>query len=168
MAPCLFAIVIDALGFGLVYPVLTTLFTAEASPMLSADVSESLRYFYLGLGFMLYPFCMFFGAAFMADLSDNYGRKKILLICMAGIALSFLAMAIAVEIQSIALLMLGRAVSGIMAGSQPIAQAAIADLSTSQTKAKNMSIISLSFCVGTVLGPFIGGVTSDPSVGCLV
>ena len=164
MAPCLFAIVIDALGFGLVYPVLTTIFTATESPLLAMGTSDNLRHFYLGLGFMLYPLCMFFGAAFMADLSDNYGRKRILMICMGGIALSFFAMAIAIEIQSIALLMLGRAVSGIMAGSQPIAQAAIADLSTADTKAKNMSVIALSYCIGTILGPFIGGVTSDPEV----
>jgi len=51
-----------------------------------------------------------------------------------------------------------------MAGSQPIAQAAIADLSTAETKAKNMSVIALSYCVGSVLGPFIGGVTSDPTI----
>lgn len=164
IAPCLFAIVIDALGFGLVYPVLTTIFTAAESPLLAMGTSDNLRHFYLGLGFMLYPLCMFFGAAFMADLSDNYGRKKILMICMGGIALSFFAMAIAIEIQSIALLMLGRSVSGIMAGSQPIAQAAIADLSTADNKAKNMSVIALSYCIGTILGPFIGGVTSDPEV----
>lgn len=164
IAPCLFAIVIDALGFGLVYPVLTAIFTTAESPLLSPDISDNLRHFYLGLGFMLYPLCMFFGAAFMADLSDNYGRKRILMVCMGGIALSFLAMAIAIEINSILLLMLGRAVSGIMAGSQPIAQAAIADLSTAETKAKNMSVIALSYCIGSVLGPFIGGVTSDPNI----
>lgn len=161
IAPCIFAIVIDALGFGLVYPVMTAIFTATHSPVLPADASLQIRNFYLGLGFMLYPLCMFFGTSFMGDLSDNYGRKKVLMICMGGICVSFLAMAIGVEFASITLLMLGRAFSGLMAGSQPIAQAAIADLSTPETKAKNMSIIALSYCAGSVLGPLIGGVTSD-------
>lgn len=161
IAPCIFAIIIDALGFGLVYPVMTAIFTTTHSPVLSADASTQLRDFYLGLGFMLYPLCMFFGTSFMADLSDNYGRKKILMICMAGIGISFFAMALGVVFSSVLLLMLGRALSGLMAGSQPIAQAAISDLSTLETKAKNMSIIALSYCIGSVLGPLLGGVTSD-------
>ena len=161
IAPCIFAIIIDALGFGLVYPVMTAMFTSGHSPVLPADAPMQLRNFYLGLGFMLYPLCMFFGTSFMADLSDNYGRKKVLMLCMAGIAVSFLAMALGVVFSSMTLLMLGRAFSGLMAGSQPIAQAAIADLSTSETKAKNMSVIALSYCIGSVIGPLLGGFTSD-------
>lgn len=164
IAPCIFAIIIDALGFGLVYPVMTAIFTATNSPVLSPDASIQLRHFYLGLGFMLYPLCMFFGTSFMGDLSDNYGRKKVLMICMAGIGISFLAMALGVEFASVTLLMLGRAFSGLMAGSQPIAQAAIADLSTPETKAKNMSVIALSYCIGSVIGPLLGGVTSDSAL----
>lgn len=164
IAPCIFAIIIDALGFGLVYPVMTAIFTATQSPVLPVDASAELRHFYLGLGFMLYPLCMFFGTSFMGDLSDNYGRKKVLMICMAGIGISFLAMALGVGFSSIALLMLGRALSGLMAGSQPIAQAAISDVSTLETKAKNMSIIALSYSIGSILGPLLGGVTSDSGI----
>ena len=113
---------------------------------------------------MLYPLCMFFGTSFMADLSDNYGRKKVLLICMAGICLSFLIMALGIVYSSLLMLTFGRALSGLMAGSQPVAQAAIADVSTETTKAKNMSIIALSYCIGSMLGPLIGGVTSDSAL----
>lgn len=161
IAPALLAIIIDALGFGLVYPVMTAIFTTANSPVLPSDASLSLRHFYLGLGFMLYPLCMFFGTSFMGDLSDSYGRKKVLIMCMSGICISFLLMAFGVQFSSLFLLLLGRALSGLMAGSQPIAQAAIADLSTFENKAKNMSIIALSYCIGSVLGPLIGGVTSD-------
>lgn len=164
IAPCILAIIIDALGFGLVYPIMTAIFTAHHSPVLPVDVSLQTRHFYLGLGFMLYPLCMFFGTSFMGDLSDNYGRKKVLMICMGGIAASFSLMALGIEFASVWLLMLGRALSGLMAGSQPIAQAAIADLSTPETKAKNMSMITLSYCFGSVLGPLLGGITSDPTL----
>ncbi len=164
IAPCIFAIIIDALGFGLVYPVMTALLTSNHSPVLPADASLNLRHFYLGLSFMLYPLCMFFGTSFMADLSDNYGRKKVLMICMAGIGISFFVMALGVVCSSIVLLLLGRAFSGLMAGSQPIAQAAISDLSTVETKAKNMSVIALSYCIGSVLGPLLGGFTSDNAI----
>jgi hypothetical protein len=57
-APCFFAVIIDALGFGLVYPVMTSLFTADHSPVLSANASIAVKHFYLGLSYMLYPLCM--------------------------------------------------------------------------------------------------------------
>ena len=164
IAPCFFAIVIDALGFGLVYPVMAAIFTATHSPVLTADVSLATRHFYLGVSYMLYPLCMFFGASFMGDLSDNWGRKKVLLVCMLGITISFGLMAMAVVWSSLTLLFLGRALSGLMAGSQPIAQASIADLSTPETKAVNMSFIALSYSFGAVLGPLIGGVMSDQAL----
>ncbi|STY28238.1 transporter of the major facilitator superfamily (MFS) [Legionella wadsworthii] len=160
-APCFFAVVIDALGFGLVYPVMTAIFTAEHSPVLSADASVGIKHFYLGLSYMLYPLCMFFGTSFMGDLSDVWGRKKVLLLCMLGITISFLLMGMGVFFNSLILLLFGRALSGLMAGSQPIAQASIADLSTPETKALNMSLISMSFSFGSVLGPLLGGVMSD-------
>ena len=164
IAPCFFAIIIDALGFGLVYPVMAVLFTATPSPVLSITTSIAMRHFYLGIGYLLYPLCMFFGASFMGDLSDRWGRKRVLLLCMAGITLSFLCMATGVVLSSLGLLFLGRALSGLMAGSQPIAQASIADLSTPQTKALNMSLISLSYSVGVIVGPLIGGVMSDSAL----
>ena len=160
-APCLFAIIIDAMGFGLVYPTMTALFTAAHSPILPADISLHLRQFYLGLSFLLYPLCMFFGTSFMADLSDKYGRKKILAICMAGITLGFLLMGFGVTSASLSLLFIGRALSGFMAGSQPVAQASIADLSSAETKIRNMTIVSMSYCIGVILGPLLGGLLAD-------
>ena len=160
-ALCFFAVIIDALGFGLVYPVMTSLFTADHSPVLNADASVALKHFYLGLSYMLYPLCMFFGTSFMGDLSDVWGRKKVLLLCMIGITFSFLLMGLGVAFSSLSTLLIGRALSGLMAGSQPIAQASIADLSTPENKALNMSLISMSFSVGSVLGPLLGGVMSD-------
>ncbi len=160
-APCFFAVIIDALGFGLVYPVMTSLFTTDHSPVLSADATIATKHFYLGLSYMLYPLCMFFGTSFMGDLSDIWGRKKVLLLCMMGITLSFLLMGLGVAFSSLSILLIGRALSGLMAGSQPIAQASIADLSTPETKPLNMSLISMSFSVGSVLGPLLGGIMSD-------
>lgn len=162
IAPCLFAIIVDGMGFGLVYPIMTAIFTGHN--MLSSHASAHLLHFYLGLGYMLYPLCMFFGASFMGDLSDNIGRKKVILFCMVGICISFLLMALGVVFTSIFLLMLGRALSGLMAGSQPIAQAAISDVSTPETKALNMSIMTLALSVANVAGPLIGGVCSDNQV----
>lgn len=160
IAPCLLAIIVDGMGFGLVYPIMTAIFTSQDS-LVSTNASVELRHFYLGLGYMLYPLCMFFGASFMGDLSDNIGRKKVIALCMFGIFVSFMLMALSVLVGSVTLLMLGRALSGLMAGSQPIAQAAISDISTPESKALNMSVMTLALSFAIVMGPLIGGVFSD-------
>lgn len=161
IAPCLLAIVIDALGFGLVYPILTAMFTSNQISIVPASYSTTYLEFLMGIGFMLYPLCMFFGTSFMGDLSDKWGRKKVLVLCMFGICFSFFLMGLGTLIGSLFFLFLGRGLSGLMAGSQPIAQAAIGDLSNDKDKANHMSIVALSYSVGAVFGPVLGGFLSD-------
>jgi len=160
-APTLLAIIMDSMGFGLVYPVMTALFSDTSGSFFAQEMSISLRHFYLGLSFMLYPLGMFFGASFLGDLSDILGRRKVLLLCMAGLFASFFLMGLGVTTSSISTLLIGRALGGLMAGSQPIAQAAISDQSTEETKPHNMSIMTLALSIGIVSGPLIGGIFSD-------
>lgn len=112
--------------------------------------------------YLLYPAAMFFGASFMGDLSDMFGRRKILALCMAGIALSFCLMGFGAIAPSLALLLLGRTLSGVFAGSPPIAQAIMADISkNANAKAKNLSLSVAAQCLGTIFGPLIAGIFSD-------
>lgn len=164
VAPAFLAIIVDSMGFGLVYPLMSELFAGEQGAHMAEGLSIGLRHFYLGLSFLLFPLAAFFGSSFMGDLSDIIGRKKTLLLCMSGLTVSFLLMGAGVEFFSIALLLVGRTLSGIMAGSQPIAQASIVDTSTPQTKARNLSIVTLIISFGIVIGPLVGGVFSDSAV----
>ncbi|KVR32224.1 MFS transporter [Burkholderia ubonensis] len=164
LGPCLLAIAIDAMGFGLVYPIMAAIFSDPQSGIIGPDTSPQLRNFYLGLGYGVYPFCMFFGSSLMGELSDGYGRRKIMLLCVFGLALSYFLMAFGALLPSIALLLVGRGLSGLMAGCQGIAQAAITDMSTPETKAYNMSIMSIAFSAGVIVGPVLGGVTSDRTI----
>ena len=66
-----------------------------------------------------------------------------------------------IELRSVSLLLFGRFLSGLMAGSQPIAQAAVSDLSPEDQRALNMSLLTLALSVGIVLGPVMGGVLSE-------
>jgi DHA1 family tetracycline resistance protein-like MFS transporter len=164
LGPCLLAIAIDAMGFGLVYPMMSAIFSDPQAGILSHDTSPQLRNFYLGLGYGVYPLCMFFGSSLMGELSDGYGRRRIMLLCVFGLSVSYFLMAFGALWPSVWLLLLGRGLSGLMAGCQGIAQAAIADLSTAENKAYNMSIMSLAFSVGVIVGPVLGGVTSDRTI----
>ncbi|MCC5832919.1 MAG: MFS transporter [Chlamydiales bacterium] len=164
ITPAFLAIIVDSMGFGLVYPLMTELFAGEQGFHMAEGISIGMRHFYLGLSFLLYPLAAFFGASFMGDLSDMIGRKKTLLLCMGGITVSFVLMGAGVEFFRISLLLIGRALSGIMAGSQPIAQAAIIDLSTPEAKARNLTFMTLILSIGIVIGPLIGGIFSDPFI----
>jgi len=162
--PGFLAILVDAMGYGLVYPLMTELFAGEQGLHMASGLSVPLRDFYLGLCFLLYPLAAFFGASFMGDLSDIYGRRKIIILCMSGLTVSFLLMAIGVELIDISWLLIGRALSGFMAGSQPIAQASIIDQSSAETKGRNLALMTVVLSTGIVLGPLIGGLFSDSSL----
>lgn len=156
--PCLLSIILDNMGFTMVYPLLTAILSTEG--IFAYGTSSALIQFYLGLGYLLYPLAMFFGASFMGDFSDVLGRKKVLIICMIGLFISFFLMGLGVSLSSLTLILIGRAFSGLMAGSQPIAQAAVVDLSPSEEKTWNMTLITLTICVGIIIGPAIGGILS--------
>lgn len=158
IAPCLFSIIVDYAGLGLVYPIVTAMFTEVPETIFPSVATAAARDFYMGLAYLLYPLFMFFGAAILGDLSDKYGRKRVLLLAMAGICVSFLLMSYGIHMHSLSLFLFGRACSGLMAGSQPLCMAAIADLSTAENKAWNMRLVTLTNCVGLVFGPFVAGV----------
>jgi MFS family permease len=164
IAPCLLAVTVDSLGFGLVYPILTMMFAGTHRTFLGPGVSAAEADFLFGLGYMLYPAGMFFGASLLGDLSDRFGRKRVLLICMGGLSVATALMAAGIVLRSVALLLFGRFLSGLMAGSQPIAQAAVSDLSPESQRALNMSLLTLALSVGIVLGPVMGGVLSERTI----
>lgn len=161
VAPALMAIIVDYMGYGLVYPLVTAMFTSVGGVVFPHIDSIHLRDLYLSLAYLLYPLGMFLGASVLGDLSDMWGRKKVILVALAGIFISFLLMSTGIIIKSIFVFLAGRLLSGLMAGSQPLAQAAIADISTPKTKAWNMALVTLVNCIGIILGPMIAGIFSE-------
>jgi len=164
MLPLFLVLFIDGMGLGLLFPILNAILIEPQAGFLPPDTSIRMRDFDYGLTIGIFMICWFFGAAILGDLSDSIGRKKALMICLLGSFFGYLLSAIAIIVHSFWLLILGRMIAGFTAGSQPIAQAAIVDISSDEHKARNIGIILLSISLGFVFGPIFGGLLSDPTI----
>src|SRR3990167_1644840 len=160
-APLFLVIAIDSMGLGILFPILSAMLISHQSHFLSSDTSNFLRELIYGVTIGIYMIAWFFGSAMLGDLSDAMGRKKSLMICLIGATLGYLISAIAIGFHSIVFLILGRVIAGFTAGSQPIAQAAIIDVSAPENRARNIGYVLLAVSVGFVLGPIMGGVLSN-------
>jgi MFS transporter, DHA1 family, tetracycline resistance protein len=163
MLPLFMVILLDVAGIILVLPVLTPLIL-HADGIVPLNTPLAIRDFLYGLSLAIFPLFMFFSTPVLGDLSDKFGRKKILFICMLVTALSYFIAAIGVLYHSLSALLFSRALGGLVAGTQPIATAGIIDLSTPHNKTKNLAWVVFTTSLGLILGPIIGGVTAEKSV----
>ena len=152
----IWVVFVDSMGWGIAFSVFATLFLADNFTILPATVSDATRYMIYEFLLAIYSVFMFFFAPVLGGIADRYGRKPGLKISMLGLTLGFVTGALGCYLSNIWLLVVGRIVSGITAGSLSIAQAAAVDISTPKTKAFNLSILMLANCLGFSLGPVLG------------
>lgn len=162
----LFTVFVDMLGFGILLPVIPLLLADPFSPYYLLPKGLSVKEGYILLGFLVATFSLmqFLSAPILGQLSDKYGRKKLLAISLAGTSLSYILFAIGIVERSIPLLFIARGLDGITGGNISVAQAAIADVTAPEDRAKNFGLIGAAFGLGFILGPYIGGKLSDPTV----
>ncbi len=160
----LLLVVIDTMGVGLIFPVLSPLFLQTSGGMLPASAPLALREFLYSMNLSIFAVFMFLASPLLGDMSDRFGRKKVLLFCLFGTAFSSVISAIGISLDSVSLLLISRIFSGITAGSQAIAQAAIIDLSHRDNKTRNIGLLSMASCIGLVFGPIFGGFLSDKNL----
>lgn len=100
-----------------------------------------------------FPFGQCIGAPLLGRWSDIYGRGRLLKLTVAGSAVGMALCALGVFSSQIGLILAGRLLGGVMGANLSIAYAAIADLSTQETKVKNLALIPLTISTGFALGP---------------
>ena len=153
---------LDIMSQGLAIPILNTVIMDPGQDFLPTATTVSVRQFDFGLTMAVFFLAWFFGAAYISKISDFIGRKAGMLICLFGGFIGYVLTIVALDMNSFGLLLLARAVSGFTAGNQPIAQAALADMSTNeQQKTRYMGLVLLAVSVGMVAGPLISGLLSD-------
>lgn len=133
----------DLLSFGIVIPILpyyANSFGANA--------------FVWSWVMAIYSIAQFAFAPFWGSLSDQYGRRPVLLLSLLFGALSMVALGFA---NSVLWIFLCRLAAGIFAANISTATAYIADSTTEENRAKGMGIIGAGFGLGFLFGPVLGG-----------
>ena len=148
----LITVMLDAMGIGLIVPVMPDLIQEVGGGTLA---EAALWGGVLSTSFAVMQFL--FGPI-VGNLSDRFGRRRVLLVSLVVMSLDYIVMAVA---GSIWLLLAGRLVGGITAATGATANAYVADISAPGEKAANFGLIGAAFGAGFVLGPLIGGLLGE-------
>jgi DHA1 family tetracycline resistance protein-like MFS transporter len=158
-------IFIDLLGYGILIPIIPQLFANPGSAfyLLPSGMSVKTGYLLLGLLIAAYPIGQFIATPILGQLSDRYGRKKILGLSLLGTSISYIVFAIGIITKNIPILFISRFFDGLTGGNVSVAQAMIADVSEPKNRARNFGLIGAAFGLGFIFGPYLGGRLSDPA-----
>ena len=137
-------ILTDLIGFGIIIPLL---------PALSEKLNISGGW--LGLLVASYAMAQFISAPILGNLSDRFGRKPILLISKAGTVLAYIMFAFAGNFW---ILLISRLIDGFTGGNITAARAYISDITTKENRSRGMALIGISFGLGFIIGPALGGI----------
>lgn len=141
-------VTLDAIGIGLIFPVMPDLIReVTGNDLADAAIWGGI----LSTSFAIMQFL--FGPV-LGSLSDRYGRRPVLLLSLFVMAVDYLVMATA---QTIWLLLAARLVAGITAATYSTATAYIADITPPDQRGAKFGLIGAGFGIGFVLGPLIGG-----------
>jgi DHA1 family tetracycline resistance protein-like MFS transporter len=162
--PIILTVFLDLLGLGIVIPIAAPLLLTPEEGMLPMDYSFSERSIVLGFLLGIFSVAQFFGAPILGSLADKYGRKKLLLLSIAGTLLGYVLFAIGIVERSIVLCFISRALDGFTGGNISVAMSAISDITEEKDRAKNFGLIGMSFGLGFILGPFIGGILANSEI----
>jgi MFS transporter, DHA1 family, tetracycline resistance protein len=143
---------LDAIGFGIVFPVLPQLLLHMGSPNIAAASRVA------GVLLVTYAVLQFFCGPLIGNLSDRFGRRPVILASLLAYALDYALMGFA---PSIGWLFLGRAIAGIAGAVYVPANAFIADVTPPERRAHAFGVISSAFGLGFILGPAIGGLLGE-------
>jgi DHA1 family tetracycline resistance protein-like MFS transporter len=148
----LVTVLIDVIGIGIIIPIMPSLY----QELTGGTVSEASQYSaYL---VFVYALMQFIFSPIIGGLSDQYGRRPVLLMSLFGFGLDFIFLALA---PNIGWLFVGRIISGIAGASFTTANAYIADITEPEKRAQSFGMIGAAFGLGFIIGPSLGGILGE-------
>jgi DHA1 family tetracycline resistance protein-like MFS transporter len=151
----LFTVALDAIGIGLIFPVMPDLMQAVTGQSLSEAA------FWGGILASSFAVMQFLFGPVVGNLSDHFGRRPVLMVSLAVMAVDYVAMATA---QTVWLLLAARLVAGVAAATHSTAFAYVADISEPDQRGKRFGLIGAGFGLGFVAGPALGGLLAGIDV----
>jgi DHA1 family tetracycline resistance protein-like MFS transporter len=145
-------LLLDIIGIGLVAPIVPKLI----EQFLGGNVTEAAQYG--GWITAVYAIMQFIFAPILGNLSDQYGRRPIILMSLFGAALDYLLLAFA---PNLVWLFVGRVIAGITGANISAVSAYIADVSPPEKRAQNFGLIGIAFGLGFIIGPALGGILGN-------
>ncbi len=151
LAALLVAVVVVSSGYGIVLPILPLMLQVIDGPNAAAEVAR-----HTGLLTGVYALALFLFAPIWGWLSDQHGRRRILVVGLVGFGASLLLSSIK---PTIGLLYTERFLTGAFAASiTPVASAVIADQGGSDSwRARHLAWVSMASISGFLLGPMLSG-----------
>jgi DHA1 family tetracycline resistance protein-like MFS transporter len=143
----LMSVFLCGIGFTIITPVVPFL----VQPYISNPGDQAIV---VTLLMSVYAVCVFFAAPGLGALSDRYGRRPVLLVCLLGSAMGYLVFGIG---GALWVLFAGRIIDGITGGTISTIFAYFADIIPSEERTKYFGWVSAIVGVGTVIGPTLGG-----------
>jgi MFS transporter, DHA1 family, tetracycline resistance protein len=142
---------IDVIGFGLIIPVVPGLLAGFLNDDLSAAAN------YGGWLMFAYAVMQFIFSPIIGGLSDQYGRRPVILAALFAFSIDFLLSGFA---PNLSWFFVGRIIAGITGATFTAAMAYIADISPPEKRAQNFGLVGAAFGLGFIVGPLIGGIVS--------
>jgi len=149
LSPLLFIFVtvfVDLLGYGMVVPLLPFFVQRQQGGATAAGALGS-----------LYALMQLISGPAIGALSDRYGRRPVLLICLLGTAMAYLMLGLA---GSLAVIFIAIMLDGITGGNLTTAYAYIADVTSLEERARGIGLVGAAFGLGLMAGPALGGLLS--------
>jgi DHA1 family tetracycline resistance protein-like MFS transporter len=145
--------ILDIVAMGIIIPVLPILIEQFVGSNARAGEIN-------GLFVALWAAAQFVASPVIGSLSDQHGRRPVLLLSAAGLAIDYVLMALAPNLWWLAA---GRIIAGITSSSFTTAYAYMADITAPEDRARAYGLIGAAFSAGFVVGPLLGGLLGEIS-----
>lgn len=159
---------LDLVAFGMLFPLYAGILTqyADGDSWLLGRILALVRAIHAdaspiqvvalfgGVMAALYAGLQFVAAPLWGRLSDRVGRRPVLLFSIAGTVLANLLWVFSASFE---VFVLSRILAGVLSGNVGVANAAVADITTPETRGRGLAAVGIAFGVGFIIGPALGG-----------
>tara|TARA_Y100000766_G_C18871629_1_gene588579 strand:+ start:89 stop:1417 length:1329 start_codon:yes stop_codon:yes gene_type:complete len=151
-------VLIDMIGFTLVIPFLTYFIQDLAEKAGTVGVGN--RDWWVGITLAAYTFGQFLFTPVISTMSDKFGRRPIIIFGLISNTIFLFAFGLS---GSLWFALIVRFLAGVGNANIAVSRAYIGDVSEPEKLAARMGLLGAAFGLGFMVGPFLGGVLSNPA-----